>query len=280
MDKINKTTPASTSPKTIERIPREHYVLNRSNSKFKNVYDSGDFKYRFLPDWLDKKSNFFEKEIRIKQNQTRKRFDSFDRGTIVSIEFGINIGSEMSGRHFGIVITKNDNNYNSILQVIPLTSKKKKDYISIAKEVFENSIELLDIHSQSMLDEMSRIKLNLDELNEETLPLQELTEHPENIENDFLNGELDKLLVKSVKKVKMLQESFEKYQRDQGMLEKIIQKYSVYSKDSYLCTKNLTTISKERIIKINKFDPSGKIKVSGDTLDVIDKSIVSLFTRI
>lgn len=280
MDKTNKTTFTTTSPKSDEITPREHYVLNRSNSGFKTIFDSGHFKFRYLPDWLDIKSELFKKEIRIIESRSKRHFDSYRRGTIVSIEFGVNVGSEMSGRHFGIVITKNDNDYNPIVQVIPLTSKKKKDYISIAKEVFENSVELLDTHSQSMLDEMSRIKLNLDELNEETAPLLALLDYPENNKNNFLNEELEKLLNKSVKKVKTLEKSFEKYQRDREMLEKIIQKYSVYSKDSYLCTKNLTTISKERIIKINRYDPSGTVKVSNETLDVIDQSLVSLYTRI
>ena len=52
------------------------------------------------------------------------RFKRYSRGQIVKVKFGVNIGSEFSGDHYAIVISKQDTMLNPILHVIPLTSKK------------------------------------------------------------------------------------------------------------------------------------------------------------
>ena len=52
------------------------------------------------------------------------RFKRYSRGQIVKVKFGVNIGSEFSGEHYAIVISKQDTMLNPILHVIPLTSKK------------------------------------------------------------------------------------------------------------------------------------------------------------
>ena len=52
------------------------------------------------------------------------RFKRYSRGQVVRVKFGVNIGSEFSGDHYGIVISKQDTMLNPILHIIPLTSKK------------------------------------------------------------------------------------------------------------------------------------------------------------
>lgn len=76
------------------------------------------------------------------------RFKRYSRGQIVRVKFGVNIGSEFSGDHYAIVISKQDTMLNPILHVIPLTSKKhnyncelnnllyNEDEISNLKELF------------------------------------------------------------------------------------------------------------------------------------------------
>ncbi|MBQ8472349.1 MAG: type II toxin-antitoxin system PemK/MazF family toxin [Bacilli bacterium] len=59
-------------------------------------------------------------EVKVKPT----RFKRYSRGQIVKVKFGVNIGSEFSGDHYAIVISKQDTMLNPILHVIPLTSKK------------------------------------------------------------------------------------------------------------------------------------------------------------
>lgn len=252
---------------------RKHSILETSNLKFKSIYDSGQYKYRYLPEWLDTKSNMFEKEIRVSKNKTKKTFKKFKRGTIVYIEFGVNIGSEMAGRHFGIVVSKNDSRYNPVLQVIPLSSKKKRDYISISKEVFETSAVLLTNHNEQLVKRYNKINKKVHELRKE---IEESVKDTDSMSIDEFKEYQDSRM----EQVSEIEPQVENLRRDILMLDKVERKYQLYAKDSYLCAKNITTISKDRILKMNKFDPSGDVKVSNDTLDLIDKTFMSLFTNI
>lgn len=69
------------------------------------------------------------------------------------------------------------------------------------------------------------------------------------------------------------------YQKEHEQLLKIATVYKRFSKDSYICISDIHTISKERLLKINRFDPSGEIRVSNETMDTIDYHIIKLFTK-
>lgn len=48
----------------------------------------------------------------------------YSRGEIIKANLGYNIGNELGGLHYCIVLNKYDNTKNGTLNVIPLTSKK------------------------------------------------------------------------------------------------------------------------------------------------------------
>ena len=59
-------------------------------------------------------------------NTNLTHYKRFTRGQIIRVKFGVNIGSEFSGDHYAIVISKQDTMINPVIHVIPLTSKKAK----------------------------------------------------------------------------------------------------------------------------------------------------------
>lgn len=64
----------------------------------------------------------------------KKTFDTtklitFKRGNIGKANLGFNIGHEFGGLHYCIVLDKFDNPKNGTLNVIPLISKKNKNYL-------------------------------------------------------------------------------------------------------------------------------------------------------
>ena len=63
-----------------------------------------------------------------KQQRFYKRYA---RGRIVRVKFGVNVGSEFSGDHFAIVVSKGDTMKSSTLHIIPITSKKHKKNIKM-----------------------------------------------------------------------------------------------------------------------------------------------------
>ena len=64
-------------------------------------------------------------------NNKPQKFKRYSRGQIVKVKFGVNIGSEFSGDHYAIIISKKDTMMNPIIHVIPLTSKKHNYNIKI-----------------------------------------------------------------------------------------------------------------------------------------------------
>jgi len=76
-----------------------------------------------------------------------KKFKRYARGRIVKVKFGVNIGSEFSGDHFAIVISKGDTMMSSTLHVIPITSKKHLKNIDIGSILY-NEDELKNLEKK------------------------------------------------------------------------------------------------------------------------------------
>lgn len=68
-------------------------------------------------------------------------FNRYFRGEIVRVKFGVKIGSEFSGDHFAIVISKKDTMMNPTLHVIPITSKKHQKSLDIGSILY-NEVEI------------------------------------------------------------------------------------------------------------------------------------------
>ena len=86
---------------------------------FKKVQKSGFEKFNKLDEWLEKESNIFDGETQNIQNQ----FLKYKRGQILKIDFGVNVGTELSHTHFAIVINDDDTISTDNITVLPLTSK-------------------------------------------------------------------------------------------------------------------------------------------------------------
>ena len=69
---------------------------------------------------MEKESNIFMNEA----NNKKTNKPNFKRGEIIKVDFGVNVGSELSNTHFAIVLNNDDNVSVDNITVIPLTSKK------------------------------------------------------------------------------------------------------------------------------------------------------------
>lgn len=77
------------------------------------------------------------------------KFRRYARGRIVKVKFGVNIGSEFSGDHFAIVISKGDTMMSPTLHVIPITSKKHLKNIDVGPILYNQ--EEIDILKKRLL---------------------------------------------------------------------------------------------------------------------------------
>ena len=214
-----------------------HKKLKDASEKFKHIIDNHlNGKYEHLPTWLDTVSSRFIKEI---NNDYPNGYYHYKRGTIIRVNFGVNMGSEFSNTHFAIVLDKKDNAKKRTLTVLHLTSKQKKGRYSLGKEVFNQTTTLLDLQTKILSEKAE-----------------------ESLKDEEINYQQAKQLSEEIK-----------------MLIKVAYIYSKYNKNTFVRLSDITTISKFRIQRINKFDPSGKIRLSEQQMREISNELMKLYIK-
>lgn len=109
-------------------------------------------KFKYLDDWRLKESRLLMKEAVMfeynldDRNSVKKvqTYRTFKRGTIVRVDFGVNLGSEMSQVHFGIVLNKYDSQKNNVLTVIPLTSAYSRFNLDLGDLIVETLVKKIE----------------------------------------------------------------------------------------------------------------------------------------
>lgn len=117
--------------------------LNRLDISFLKHIDLQEYKTsHLLAYWINDFANYHDEE---KTFDTRKLI-TFKRGNIIKVNLGFNIGHELGGLHYCVVLDKYDNPKNGTLNIIPLTSKKNKKYpkssIDLGNEIYNILNEL------------------------------------------------------------------------------------------------------------------------------------------
>lgn len=170
-----------------------------------------------------------------------RRLKVFKRGDLVKANLGFNVGNELGGLHYCIVLEKFDNPKNGTLTVVPLTSKKSnKVYhqctLNLKKEIYE----ILKMKIQKELNELNKIiKL-----------LSRIGETPEHLKNTLEN--------------------------EKKYFEKLEDEIKKLKQDSIVLINQITTISKQRI-----FDETilRKVRISNESLNLLDNQIIKTFTH-
>lgn len=112
--------------------------LNRLDLSFLKHIELEEYKTsNLLAYWINDFSNYHDEE---KTFDTTKMI-TFKRGNIVKVNLGFNIGNELGGLHYCVVLDKFDNPKNGTLNIIPLTSKKDKKYplssVDLGNEIYD-----------------------------------------------------------------------------------------------------------------------------------------------
>ena len=116
---------------TLPNYPINLYLFNKSTKTIQNIIKDN---YAFI----DNKYIFKNKNISYENALLIANFIIFKRGNVVWIDFGFNIGNEFGGMHPAIILK----NFKTDLFVLPLSSKKPKEYIKIEQDLSINDIEI------------------------------------------------------------------------------------------------------------------------------------------
>lgn len=224
-----------------EAISHKDNALKRLDVSFNKHIELAEYKKtHLLSYWIEDFSQYHDAE-KIFDTTTLK---TFKRGDIVKVNLGFNIGKEMGGLHYCVVVNKNDNPYSGTLNVIPLSSAK------------ENKI----YHKETCVD-----------LGDELFCLlsNKLKKHEHLVNNKIIVFNKEKNLINKTIDIKSLL-------RDINYLEKIKEEIERMKHGSIAYINQMTAISKQRIFKTPIL--SG-IKLSNISLDLLDERIIKLFTK-
>lgn len=130
---------------------------------FKDAQNSKLPKFEKMDIWLEKESQLYKAETKKK----KRKYIRLKRGTLVKVDFGINLGSELCHTHFAVVLSKYDNINQETVTVLPLTSKSgvgriplnnliKNELLNYIKK--KDNIEVDTIEVSKVLNEYKKYK--------------------------------------------------------------------------------------------------------------------------
>lgn len=262
-------------------------LFNEAHTIFLNIMKHGEYKFKYLPQSTLFKAKQFQNEV--KENPQRY-FPKFKRGAIIYVKFGINIGSEMSGNHFAIVLDKYDKETKSTLTVVPLSSKNKSYYQKLLPHdnvYIKNSLYHLDklnnliskweSESKNYLLEIGNKKIYY--MDEFKLYVTQLLLENNGIMNEDIREKIDIFSEKSVKTaLYKISEGHKNFLDSKDKHFKGIKKYEKYKdKDSYACINMIQTIDKRKLSPISVFESIGNIFISGESMELIEKRIQKMY---
>lgn len=139
---------------------------------FNTVYYDGnpnDWKVSRLPNWMEFYGYSLDQELKNKQPSYYRKLK---QRMIVMVDYGVTVGREMGGKHFGVVMSSHDNKYKSKAVVVPLSSHYHRGYVDLGLSLFSEISELLN-----------------DRLNELQIKIDKTTHDLESFNSKFANKE-------------------------------------------------------------------------------------------
>lgn len=229
-------------------------MLSEYNDLFiKLIDDPSEYKRgALLYYWLRDYKNYIKSEEDFSPNY----YPSFKKGALVNVNLGFNIGSEMGGLHYALVI-KDSNRKSPNLVIIPLTSLKPNKDISrlrptdlyLGEELYYKIQGKFEALKVSMPTEIELLRAAI-------------KSHPDNAEAEHIKQKLNDLEKKII------------------LLAKTKKKLSSLKHGSICVLNQIRTISKMRLIDPkDKYDVLYGLRLSNTNLTKIENKIIELYAN-
>ena len=219
-------------------------ALQKLNALLRNYIDdpSAMSKADKLSYWIEDFCRLIEFEDEFHPFYLKK----YERGDVIKVNLGYNIGNEEGGLHYCVVLDKSNSKYSGIITVIPLTSDKGKELhfseVNLGNEIFVNfrkKYQTLQLKISKQINEIA-----------------------------------------STNKADMDLNKLEKATQDIKLLKKIDEELNKMKKGSIALVSQITTISKQKIYDPQKTgDILSGLKISDNSLDLINNKMKQLFIK-
>ena len=190
------------------------------------------------------------------------KLKTYEKGDIIKVNLGFNIGSELGGLHYCVVIDKKNNRNSPVVTVIPLSSQKT-DKINKNSIILGNDIYTKLVKKSNKLLEDSKKEIK----NQLLIETKKVTKN---------NETSDEIYLKTTKLNNNITEAYKKLK----LAEKIIKEVQKMKYGSIAIINQIRVISKQRIYDPKtEFDILSEIKLSNENLSLIDEKIRRMFIK-
>lgn len=285
-------------------------------SKFNDIYYGGDpsnWKVSRLPNWMSSYGYLLDKEFK---NNLPHYYRRFRQGTIVMIDYGVTIGNELGGKHFGVVINNDDTKYKRKVTVVPLSSHYHRGYIDLGYDLMSGINELIETRKAEEQKKIKKVVNRLEEFtsshknNHFSFTDNDIKFINDNNIKDFpksdykielspsKNDELESL-IKQIKQAdsweqhknifdfvsfvetaiifqKNIDDTISELNDNLQQMQELAKKLNRYNKQSYAVISDIKSVSKLRVAKLSHYTISGNTQISPENLDKIRQGLIKI----
>lgn len=201
---------------------------------------------------------------------------SYSRGDIVKVNFGFNIGSELGGVHYAVVIDNKNNQSSDSITVVPMSSIKEDTVIKTYDLNIGN--EFYNIMNAKYNNLLKEHTTHRDELTQILTEIRDLIFNA-SCENDDLESSSTPENTTDIT-IGSLTKKIEKMNDEIDILKKNKAEIDLMKTGSLLKPCQIRTISKIRIwYPKTPRDPLYGVKLSDATMDKLTKKLIEYFIK-
>lgn len=141
-------------------------TLTKIKDFLDNEIESDYKKSVLLTYWLNDYTSYLKQE----KTFSPVYFPIYERGSVVQVDLGFNLGREYGGLHYAIVLNKKDTKQNPVLTIVPISSIKKNRKWRIHDVNLSDTIYLaIQLKTQTMINTIEEQIKNSENLNKSTI---------------------------------------------------------------------------------------------------------------
>lgn len=194
--------------------------------------------------------------ISFENNFNPKKLKSYKRGDVIKVHLGFNIGNELGGLHYCVVLDCKNAMGSGTITVIPLTSSKEN------KTYHNSTVNLGNEVYLSLKKKFEKVNARFIEEATEIMKLKEQFDTLDEVQRQEYIYKLNKTM------------------EDLAFVTKLENEIERMKQGSIALVGQITTISKQRIYDPQTYkDIMSGIKLSSNSLSLIDNKIKELFMK-
>ena len=263
-------------------IKHKKHAIKELNNLFEYYINEPTGKYLKKANLLSYWFETYVKYIREEEVYNPKKQIRYNRGDVIKVNFGFNVGKEYGGLHYAIVLDKNNHLSANVVTVVPLTSGTEAE--TYQTDVFLGSelYSKLDVRHAQMIKKANQELMECKQLNESMEStnslIKELIAKDSAATTDEASDEIAATLSDNLSVLATTRNEFNKkveqaYQ-DVKFLEKSRKEIAKLKSGSIALIGQITTIDKSRIYTPRKStDVLFGIQFSDEKMNTINEAI-------